>query len=248
MERLKQILFGHFSLAVVMALITWFGIREVTKHERILTVDQVTFDPGDDWVVLERSTEQFVVSFRGSKSEILQLNASQVRIDLGKAAQDAGEEIISEVQLRDVVSPGGVSAVNIEPKEITIRRSRVERSDEITLTDRRILTLSDLPKDQVSVAPAAVTITIQGKENSLTEANIAKLRVFVDCVDVAVDSSADVPIQVKLPAGISLISVEPETANVQISSKAPTGIPEAGEPTLENDVPPELKLTPSTTP
>lgn len=241
MKSVNDIVFGHWTLAIIMAFITWFGIREITKHERIITVKHISFDPGNDWVVVDKSADHFDVRFRGPQSEILQLNADQIRIDLGAAAKDASEQITCKVQLRDVIAPKGVSALSVEPSTIEIRRSRLEKSDEITLTKLKVLTLSEWSSEQISLAPGTVDITVQGTENSLTEANIAKIRVYVDCVDLPVDSSADVQVQVRLPAGLSMIEVEPKSINVQISalkaSSEPRS-PDGAEP------PTELKLAP----
>ena len=235
MKRWHPWIFGNFTLALVLALITWFGIREVTKHETVLTIDQVSVEPRPNWVVLEKGTDSFRVRFRGSKTDILRLHPSEVRLELNLAQLEASEQLTFDVRPRHVVAPGGVSVVSVEPSSVDLRLGRVEAANAITLTNEPVFALSDLPTEQLSIAPATATLVVKGKENSRTEENIGRVRIFVDCVGLAGDSSADLPVQVRLPAGLVLVSVSPETVNVQVSEKqaapppATNGVKRTGE-------------------
>lgn len=239
LQQMGSIVSHRLTLACVLGLLTWFGINELTRNEKALTVDDVTVEQGSDWVVLEKSVNSVRVNFRGSRNEILRLDPSQLRIvvpinNSDKAVVDCA------ILPRHVISPGGVSVESIVPNKLTITRSRVEESREFTLNHVVVRTLADAGSTALSVEPREVSVTVKGAKDSLDENNLKRIRAVVDCIGLAPASSDDLEVQVDPPPGLQILSISPKTVNVQAAA-----LPEPEpEPPADPVIPPEENPVP----
>lgn len=236
-QQLGSLIAHRLTLASVLGLLTWFGINEMTRNEKALTIDDLTVEQSSDWVVLEKSIDSVRVNFRGARNAILRLDPTQLRIVVPVNGND---EAIVKCQIlpRHVISPGGVSVESIVPDTLTIRRSRVEASREFTMNQVVVRTLADAGSTSLSVEPQEVAVTVKGAKDSLDGNNLERVRAFVDCVGLAPASSDDIAVQVDLPPGLQLLSVAPKTVNVQAAAlPEPEPAPEPTEPTPSPDAP-----------
>lgn len=229
LQQMGSLVSHRLTLACVLGLLTWFGINELTRNEKALTIDDVTIEQSSDWVVLEKSVDSVRVNFRGSRNEILRLDPSELRIVI--PINDNDKTIVDcEILPRHVISPGGVSVESIAPRMMTVIRSRVEESRDFTMKNVAVRTLADAGSTALSVEPQEVSVTVKGAKDSLDENNLKRIRAFVDCVGLAPASSDDLAVKVDLPPGLQLLSVSPKTVNVQAAA-VPEPEPEPAPPT-----------------
>jgi len=251
LQQMGSLVSHRLTMACVLGLLTWFGINELTRNEKALTIEDVTVEQGADWVVLEKSVDSVRANFRGSRNEILRLDPSELRIVIPINSDD--KTIVDcEILPRHVIAPGGVSVESIAPRMMTIVRSRVEESREFTLNNVVVRTLADAGSTALSVEPQEVAVTVKGAKDSLDENNLKRIRAFVDCVGLAPASSDDLAVQVDLPPGLQLLNVAPKTVNVQaaaVSEPEPPGpvLPAFEQPTNPVDPPEEIPEMPSDT-
>jgi len=242
LQQLGSFVAHRLTLACVLGLLTWFGINELTRNEKALTIDDVTVEQSSDWVVLEKSVNSVLVNFRGARNEILRLDPSELRIVVPISN---GDKAIVECEIlpRHVISPGGVSVESIVPNKLTITRSRVEESREFTLNHVVVRTLADAGSTALSVEPSEVSVTVKGAKDSLDGNNLRRIRAFVDCIGLAPASSDDLVVQIDPPPGLQILSVSPETVNVQAAA-----LPEPEPPEPLKPVEPPADPTDSTDP
>jgi len=242
LQQMGSFVSHRLTLACVLGLLTWFGINELTRNEKALTIEDVTVEQSADWVVLEKSVDSVRVNFRGSRNEILRLDPSELRIVV--PINNSDEAVVEcEILPRHVISPGGVSVESIVPSKLTVARSRVEESREFTKNHVTVLTLADAGSTALSVEPQEVAVTVKGAKDSLDENNLKRIRAFVDCVGLVPASSDDLVVQVDLPPGLQLIMVAPKTVNVQAAA-----LPEPDPPPPDNPPPADSPPIPDTDP
>lgn len=111
---------GFKLAAVVLAIITWYTVRELTSNTNVIqdVRIEVLTDPG--WAVLDRSVDEVDVLFRGSLSDIRFLNRDQVRveIDLRNRSRTGSRDV--RLSASNVRAPGSARVVSVDPPEITL--------------------------------------------------------------------------------------------------------------------------------
>lgn len=110
--------------AVLLAVIAWYAIREITSFTSVIQGVRVVVLLDEGWAVLDRSVDEVDVMCRGSQSDIRYLTRDQLRIEVdlrGRSVAGAQEIRLNPQSVR---VPGGARAVSIDPPEITLTLDR----------------------------------------------------------------------------------------------------------------------------
>ena len=126
-ESLRQAAASNWELkllALLLAVLTYYAIRGATGAEREYEVPvQVEVDPGI--AVLAQEPDVIKVRFRGSQSDMLDLDPMQIRaVVRPKSREPDGTAQVVPVSPRDVEGAPGVAVVSIEPNEIVVTFDR----------------------------------------------------------------------------------------------------------------------------
>jgi YbbR domain-containing protein len=115
---------GLKLVALVLAVITWFTVREITSFTTVVQDVRLDVLLDDGWAVLDRSVDEVDILFRGSQSDIRYLSRDQTRVEVdlrGKSVAGSREVPLGP---RNVKVPGGVRAVSVDPSDITLTLDR----------------------------------------------------------------------------------------------------------------------------
>jgi len=130
---MREILLNNLRvklLALVLAVVSWYAIRETINYEVTMADIPVEFRIGDGWAVLHKSADSLRVTFRGSQENIRLIDYKQVKavVDL-KTNTVAGS---LDVRLKPTFIKGvqGVRPVRIDPETVQIS---IDRESEKTV-------------------------------------------------------------------------------------------------------------------
>ena len=117
---------GLRLLALALAVLAWFIISVDPREQTGETTVEpfVTFRPPEDFMILEPNPDRVRVRISGPESRIADLNPFQVSVVVELRDHDLGRQ---EILLTDdnVVLPGGLQVVSIEPNVLTLQLDRV---------------------------------------------------------------------------------------------------------------------------
>lgn len=115
---------GLKLVAVLLAALAWYGIREVTSFTSVVQGVRVEVLLDEGWAVLDRSVDEVDVLCRGSQSDIRYLSRDQLRVEIdlrGRSVTGAREVRINPQSIK---VPGGARAVSVDPPELTLTLDR----------------------------------------------------------------------------------------------------------------------------
>ena len=107
-------------VALFLALITWYAIKELISYEEDITDVPIEILVGDGWAILDRSENSVVVTFRGERSAVRDLDPDQVKLvlDFG-GVEELGTTFVT-LKPQNVVAPSQVRAVAVEPSTLFV--------------------------------------------------------------------------------------------------------------------------------
>ena len=120
--------------------------------------------------------------------------------------EDADEPVSDQV---DLVLPEGYNLLLSSPK-VNFSQN-VER-----IVERKIshlpVELTNVPRRrEITIEPDSIDVTISGAQRLLQEIGAEKLRVTVNCANAKKDETVKLPVEVKLPAKVSLKQALPDS-------------------------------------
>jgi hypothetical protein len=71
---------------------------------------------------------------------------------------------------------------------------------------------------QMDLQPTAITITVKGRQQRIEQMRAADVFAYVDCADLTESTSYDLPVSIRLPAGLQLVRTEPSTLQVDVKN------------------------------
>ncbi len=110
--------------ALLVAVVVWYSIREITSFEGTLPGVQLDVRLDDGWAVLDRSVDEVDVVFRGSPSDVQNLSREQVRVEVDLRGESVAGSRDVRLLPSNVRSHGGARAVALEPAEVTLTLDR----------------------------------------------------------------------------------------------------------------------------
>ena len=110
-------------MCVGLAFIVWQGVSKSNSHEVDLPEIPVTVSAGDDFAVLDLSTDVVKITFRGSEEKTQVLSRDQVSVELNITDYSSLRQTLT-FTARNVKAPSGVRAVSFDPAEVTVKLDR----------------------------------------------------------------------------------------------------------------------------
>lgn len=163
---------GLKLLAVILATVTWLFIRETTSFEQVIADIPVEVNLPEGWAIQERSVNTVEVAFRGSQSDIMALDKSQIRVQADARGRNIEPNMIIKLDRANVSSPRAVRAMYVDPSEIALTLDR--ETDKVVAV--RVDLLGQPPEgfDVVSTNVTPSTVIVHGPERRL--ANVDSVR------------------------------------------------------------------------
>lgn len=113
---------GLKLLAMALAFLTWYAIREETSYEQTIRGVSVDVRPPAGWQINAQSADTVDVLFRGSRSDLRGLTREDVRIESELArAEAARTNVVVKLAPRHVRAPAGMRALRVVPSSIFVR-------------------------------------------------------------------------------------------------------------------------------
>lgn len=156
---------GKKAIAILLAVITWWTINELTSHEDVLKGVPLVVQLDDGWAVQERSVADVSVLVRGSQNDIRLVDRDRVRVVVDLRGRDMEDTVFVDLMPAMVEGPKSVRPVLVEPSEVRLVLDR-ERSKQVPVTAD---ILGQPPEgfevEQVECIPP--TVTLQGPERRI---------------------------------------------------------------------------------
>lgn len=113
---------GLKALALVLAFICWYMIREETSYEQTIRGVAVDLKAPADFIVVSQSAEYADVLFRGSRSDLRGLTREDVQIEVDLAKSEAAKSnLVLKLSPKHVHAPAGVRALRVVPSSVNVR-------------------------------------------------------------------------------------------------------------------------------
>lgn len=115
---------GLKVISVIVAVVTWYAIREATSFESLLQGVHMEILMDEGWAIMDRSASEVDVLFRGSQGDIRLLDRDQTRVVVDVRGRSKSGTSKIEIHMADVKAPGGARPVYVEPREVTLTLDR----------------------------------------------------------------------------------------------------------------------------
>lgn len=111
-------------LALVLAVASWYAIRDTISHEVIISDIPVEIRITEGWAVLQQSSDAARVTFRGSRDNIRLLDNKQLKISMDLRTNSVAGSFDVPLSLNNIKGAQGVWPVRIEPEIVKISTDR----------------------------------------------------------------------------------------------------------------------------
>lgn len=125
--KLREVLLNNIRLkllAAVLAIVSWYVIRETINYEVVLPDIPVEIKVGDGWAVLRQSFDSARATFRGSQENIRLIDHKQIKVQLDLRTNSVAGSFDVHIQLGNIKGIHGVRPIRIEPEVIQISTDR----------------------------------------------------------------------------------------------------------------------------
>ncbi len=228
---------GLKIVAVVLAVITWFTVREITSFTTVVQDVRLDVLLDEGWAVLDRSVDEVDVLFRGSQSDIRFLSRDQVRVEVdlrGKSVAGSREVPLGP---RNVKVPGGVRAVSVDPSDITLTLDR--EGDRVVTVQADIIGSPPEGYEVENVVCTPATVLLQGPQGRL--ANIQAVRTVPIDLEGRLQSFG-LTRTIQSPSETWTARVDPDRVRIDVT------LVERSTRKEISDVPVQLLVSPNTPP
>jgi len=124
---MREILLNNIRLkllALVLAVFSWYAIRETINHEVVIANIPVEFKIGEGWAVLRQSADSVRVTFRGSQENIRLLDNKQIKALIDLQNNSVAGSYDARLRPENIRGARGVRPMRIEPEIIQISTDR----------------------------------------------------------------------------------------------------------------------------
>ena len=203
---------GLKALALLGAVVAWYGIREAISFELLVEDIPVRILHDEGWALLEGGEQTVDVRFRGARSDVRDLSRDQVDVAIDvRGRREPGPQTV-RISPRDVRAPTGARPVLIRPEQVTFSLDR-ESEREVPV---RVEVQGQVPDgfDVEQVASVPATVTLGGPSAQIDRV------AFVRTVPVELDQriqSFRVRRTLLPPEGTWTARIEPDRVQVEVT-------------------------------
>ncbi len=115
---------GLKAIALLLAVVVWYGIREAISFESELIDVPVEILQDEGWSVLDQSDTAVDIRFRGARADVGDITTKQVRVIVDARGQASGGLMTMPVSVNSVEAPPGARAIQIRPNTVSFRLDR----------------------------------------------------------------------------------------------------------------------------
>jgi len=164
---------GMKLLALLLAVVTWFYIRELTSFEEVVSDIPLEVLLPDGWAIQERSVNNVEVTFRGSQPDIRALNLNQIRVQVDARNREVEPTLTIKLDRSIVSSPRAVRAVYVDPEEVVLTLDR--ESDKVVPVRAEQLGQPPDGYDVERIVITPPTVTVHGPERRLAAVEYVRI-------------------------------------------------------------------------
>jgi len=197
--------------ALLLALIAWYTIRQIISFEKVVTEVPIDIRVEEGLAIGDRSDQSVVVTLRGSRDSVWDLNRTDVAVKVDVQGAALGTRIIT-LDPKHVKAPPGVRVVKVEP-------------------DRLYLSLDEEGQISIPVKPSVQGVLPDGYEVEGMVCKPKSVKLFgsrqkLDEIDTVRTAPIDVEgrlqsfksrVQVVPPSETWVARVDPEYVTVEVA-------------------------------
>lgn len=163
---LSRLLFANKrvkALSLLLAVITWYSVRDLTSFEVVVPEVQIEPVVREGMAVLEQSASRVDVTFRGSQDAIRSLEQRRIKAVINLRDLGSGTEVVS-IGRRDIEGARGVQVMQISPHTVQVT---LDREDEKVVPVKGMHTGKPLLGQVESVACDPPSVRVWGSARKL---------------------------------------------------------------------------------
>lgn len=204
---------GLKILAVVLAVVAWYAIREAISSEAMVKNIRVKVITDEGWAVLDQSVADVDVLFRGSEEDLRYLNREQITVSVAMRGRKSREgTVVMHLGPENVKALTGARAVRVDPNEITLSLDREGDKEVPVKADVVGTPPEDFEVSKVICTPA--TVVVHGPRQRLAMVETVR----TEAIDLEGRLRSFQLNRAILPLGESWSArVEPDSVNVQVA-------------------------------
>lgn len=197
--------------SLCMAVLIWFAIRQVTSYEETLYDINLEIRHGDGWAVEDVSSDEFQVTFQGSREDISRLKRESIRVEIDLRGQEKEQHVL-RLSPRNIIFPGVARVSSISPDSIQVR---MDQEVEKTVPVKPVFSGALPPgytRDAEAVQPPVVTLRGSRKQlDQITALQTAPIELS------GRPASFETRVTVPPPTGSWIKRIEPNRVLVLVS-------------------------------
>lgn len=156
---------GKKGIALLLAMITWWTINDLTSYEDVVKDVPLVIELDEGWAVQERSVSEVNVLVRGSQSDLRLLDREQMRVVLNLRGRPAGDSLFEQLDPSMVQGPKSVRPVLVDPGEVRLVLDRERAKSVPVVVDLLGQPPEGFEVEQVVSIPDV--LTLQGPERRI---------------------------------------------------------------------------------
>lgn len=148
---------GLKIMALVLALVAWYAVRETISNEIVVADVPLKIRVPEGWAILDQSVDMLNINLRGSQEDIRLLDRKQIKavVDLRSRASDQPGEIL--LSSRNIEGIGGLRVLALTPNRVAIRLDR-ELEKKVPVKGKTLGKPLSGDVDKVACEPAVVLL------------------------------------------------------------------------------------------
>ena len=201
---------GLKGLALLLAIVTFYAIREATSSEVSYDIPlEIEVKPGV--AILDKEVETIHVTFRGAKDDLSKLDQKQLKIEVKPRATTVSGPQQVKITPRSIAGARGVTIASIKPSDVIITFDH-EVQKSVTISPPVIQGSPLVGRAELEYSPKVAMIS--GSHQRLSDLE----SVTTEPVDVdGRVESFNKTIRILIPGGKGIIKVEPKEVLVKVN-------------------------------
>ncbi len=201
---------GLKLLALLLALITWYGIQQTINFETVLTDVPLKLQIDEGWAVLAMSSDTVDIHFRGSQEDLVKLRREYLEVEVDLRGLEGASTIDLKPSL--VKAPAGVRVAYLRPATLDISVDREGQKQVPVKADVPVHDPEGFKIEKVVCVPASVLVS--GPRQRLAEIDSVRTEVVTL---TGRNGSFRERVGIVSPSKTWLASVEPEKVSVEVT-------------------------------